>query len=66
MKDEWKNIYSLPYFCSTEVSMRIFQYKINMDCLMTNGRLYKMKIINSDFCSFCSKFPETMKHFLLL
>ena len=24
MKDEWTNIYSLPYFCSTEVSMRIF------------------------------------------
>ena len=29
---------------------------------MTNVRLYKMKIINSDVCSFCSKFPETIKH----
>ena len=62
MKDEWKNIYYLPYRCSMEVSMRIVQYKINMDCLMTNVKLSKIKIINSDACSFCSKFPETMKH----
>ena len=29
MTDEWKNIHSLPYQCSMEVSTRIFQYKIN-------------------------------------
>ena len=43
---------------------QIFQYKIIMDSLMTNVRLFKMKIVDDDSWSFYSKFPETMMHIL--
>lgn len=33
-----------------------------MDYLMTYVSLHNMEIINGDACSFCLKFPETMKH----
>ena len=49
-EDLWKYIYTLPYLCTKEVKMQIFQYKILMRCLMTNSRLYKMNIVNDNLC----------------
>ena len=63
-KEDWSKIYSLPFRSCKEVKTKIFQYKINMDSLMTNVRLFKMKIVDDDSCSFCSKLPETMMHIL--
>ena len=45
-----------------EVRTRIFQYKINTNCLLTNYRLHKMKLVDSELCTFCVKFPETVNH----
>ena len=57
-KEDWSKIYSLPFRSCKEVKTKIFQYKINMDSLMTNVRLFKMKIVDDDSCSFCSNFPR--------
>lgn len=59
---EWGDIYSLPFRACHDIRIRIFQYKINMNCLMTNSRLYKMRIINNEECSLCNSYKETMKH----
>ena len=59
---EWKCIYMLPFKCCHEVKTQMFQYKINMNCLMTNKRLCKMKIVDSTLCSLCSNYPETNHH----
>ena len=40
---------------------RICQYKINVNCLMTNSRLCKMRIISNDKCSFCETHPKEEK-----
>ena len=50
---EAHNLLSSQWVSCKEVKTKIFQYKINMDSLMTN-----------DSYSFCSKFPETMMHIL--
>jgi len=60
--DEWNNIYLRPFNSCLEVKLRMFQYKINVNCLMTNKRLCKMNITDSDRCSFCNNHSEDMKH----
>ena len=60
--NEWSNIYTRPFNVCSEVKLRIFQYKFNVNCIMTNKKLCKMKIINNDKCSFCNVFTEDMKH----
>ena len=62
LDEEWYGIYSLPFKVSNEVRTRIFQYKINLNCLMTNSKLFKMRIISNDECSFCNSHQETMRH----
>ena len=46
--DEWKHIYTLPFVCSGEIKTQMFQYKINMKCLMTNSKLFKMNIVRDN------------------
>jgi hypothetical protein len=60
--NEWSDIYLTPFKSSYDVRTRIFQYKINVNCLMTNSRLFKMNIVDSVNCSFCNMYPETLKH----
>ena len=40
-------------------------FQLNVNCIMTNKKLYKMNIINNDKCSFCNDLSEDMKHQLL-
>ena len=63
--DEWTNIYTLPFVCSREIKAQMFQYKINMNCLMTNSRLFKMNIVRDNLCSICMNYEETMTHLFL-
>ena len=60
--NEWSSIYLMPFKACHDVRTRIFQYKINLNCLMTNSRLFKMKIVDNVNCTLCSNFPETLKH----
>ena len=64
-EDDWRIIYSLPFMFCRDVKMQMFQYKINMRCLMTNDRLYRMNIVNDNLCSLCKHDVKTMKHLLL-
>ena len=60
--DMWKDIYALPFRCCKDVKIQIFQYKINLNCCMTNSRLYKMRIVDSSLCNLCHSYPETVIH----
>lgn len=64
LNGDWNKIYSLPFRSCKEVKTNIFQYGNYMDCLMTNVRLFKMKLVEDESCSFCSNYPETMRHVL--
>ena len=61
-EDEWSEIYLLPFKCTIEVKMRLFQFKMLHNILYTNDRLYKMKIVNSEMCTFCDSALETPVH----
>ena len=62
---EWKDIYLMLFKSCFDVRTRMFQYKINLRCLMTNSRLYKMNIVDTEMCSHCNSFPETYQHLVL-
>jgi len=42
--------------------LRWFQLRILHNILATNNFLYKIKILNSEKCTFCNDFPETIDH----
>ena len=47
---------------STDISLRWFQYRINHRILGTNSFLYKIRVIDSNICTFCNEQPETILH----
>ena len=48
------------YICETFV--QCFQFKILNDITFTNSRLAKIGLTQSDLCTFCSTFRETIDH----
>ena len=47
---------------TNDVNLRWFNYKIAHRKLDTNDYLFKIKIRNSNLCSFCGTQVETLKH----
>ena len=47
---------------STDISLRWFQYRIIHRILGTNSFLYKIRVIDSNLCTFCNEQPETILH----
>ena len=62
---DWKSIYLLPWKVSTEVKIKVFQYKILNRILYTNKALFKMKLSDTDKCTFCKEEIETIEHLLV-
>lgn len=58
----WPLIYKMPFVCLSDTKSRTFQYKINTRTLLLNKRLYKMKIVDSELCTFCKQVDETPEH----
>ena len=61
---EWDSIYLLPRKVTIESRTRDFQYKILNRILFTNKMLFKMKINDTDKCTFCNEEEETIEHLL--
>ena len=61
---EWDSIYLLPRKVTIESRTRDFQYKILNRILFTNKMLFKMKISDTDKCTFCNEEEETIEHLL--
>ena len=62
--DLWCNIYTLPYRCSNEIRMHNTSIQNSLNSLRTHSRLYKMKIVDTNQCSYCETEIETMQHLL--
>ena len=60
--DDWSQIYTLPFKCTAEAKMRVFQFKLIHNILYTNHRLFKMKVVDSETCTFCHSKLETPVH----
>ena len=50
---------------SSDVRLRNFQYKILNGLCYMNNDLFRMKISNSDKCTFCGKGLETVEHLFM-
>ena len=61
-KEEWPQMYLLPFKCTIEVKMRVFQFKILHNILYTNERLFKMKQVQTELCTLCENSVETPLH----
>jgi hypothetical protein len=58
----WKIHNQIIFKTSKDVQMQWFQYRIVHRILSTNVFLKKIGIIQSDLCSFCKLYPETITH----
>lgn len=58
----WKQFYKLPFKCSKETNLQWFQLKILHRILPTNYLLTKMKIKDSELCTFCQQETESLTH----
>ena len=58
----WKHIYTMPFVSTIDTKLRVFQYKYIMRIYPTNEQLFKMNIVNSRTCAFCSSNTETLEH----
>jgi hypothetical protein len=59
---DWKIYYQLPFKITTDTSIQWFQVRILHRIIGTNYLLYKMKIKDNPFCTFCRKELETIEH----
>ena len=63
--EDWKKIYTLAGKVTIDTRMRIFQYKILNNILYLNRQLFRMKLVDSPFCSLCSHCVEMVTHLFL-
>ena len=59
----WENTYQLPFLCTTETKLRVFQFKFLHRRVATNDFLLKIGKKETDSCSSCAGSPETLTHF---
>ena len=55
----WRNAYYLPFLCTRETKLRVFQFKFLHRRLATNYFLCKIGMKQVDSCSFCGESTET-------
>jgi hypothetical protein len=59
---QWEQYYLIPFKCVKDSTLCWFQYRILHRILTTNTFLHMIHYIDSDACSFCNIFPETIQH----
>ena len=61
---DWKAIYELPLKVTVDITTRQFQYKLLHRTLYFNKALFKMNIADTNKCTFCNDFDETIAHLM--
>ena len=57
----WRNAYYLPFLCTRETKLRVFQFKfLHRRGIATNDFLCKIGMKQVDSCSFCGETTETL------
>ena len=62
---KWREIFKLPFIVTQNTKLQWLQYRINQRILGTNKFLYKIKVKDNAFCSFCQEDEETIEHLFL-
>ena len=61
-KIPWKKYHQIPNKVTKDVRLQSFQYKMLHRIIATNDLQNKMKIKDSNLCTFCEQQPETLEH----
>jgi len=61
----WKDLYKIPWKCTSSSKLQALQYKINHRFVATNRVLFHMNIKEDDLCSFCRMSRETILHLFI-
>ena len=61
-KIDWSKSYSLPFLCTRDFKLRIFQSKLLHRRISTNRYLFKIGLNANELCSFCENSSETLLH----
>ena len=59
---DWKKSYQLPFLCTRDSKLRVFQFKLLHRRIATNDFLCKIGLEQTDLCSFCKETAETLMH----
>ena len=59
---DWKKSFILPFLCTRETKLQIFQFKFLHRRVATNSFLHKIGLQTTDRCSFCEDESETIIH----
>ena len=59
---KWREIFKLPFIVTQNTKLQWLQYRINQRILGTNKLLYKIKVKDNAFCTFCQEDEETIEH----
>ena len=57
-----QEVFSIPYNAAGETYVWSFQYKLLNNILFTNSKLFKIGLIETDHCSFCTIYKEDLYH----
>lgn len=57
-----QEVFSIPYNVAGETYVWSFQYKLLNNILFTNTKLFKIGLIESEKCSFCTIYKEGLYH----
>ena len=58
----WKKIYSKPFKTTQDTKLRWFQCRLLHRIITTNIFAHKIKKAETNLCTFCKHFPETLLH----
>ena len=58
----WKKHNNLVKSTSNDITLRWFHFRIIHRIIGTNNLLFKMRISDSNACTFCNNHPETVSH----
>ena len=59
---KWREIFKLSFIVTQNTKLQWLQYRINQRILGTNTFLYKIKVKDNAFCTFCQEDEETIEH----
>jgi len=59
---DWSKTYSLPFLCTRESKLRVFQFKLIHRRISTDRYLFKVGISSSEQCSFCENTSQSLLH----
>ena len=57
-----QEVFSIPYSVASETYVWSFQYKLLNNILFTNAKLFRIGLIESEKCSFCTIYKEDLYH----